>query len=299
MPRLTQMMVVPPLHLPERAGIEELRAELWRFDLSSLLACLSTLGYRWDELRFASHASVESPRRLVHDIELYDDPRRVRIVLNIGLLSAQSPLPGYLFKELDSGRIDSGVFSDFIGFFDHVILSRLVLATQPELDRQLFCDVQQARREDMQLLNLRSAATLHWLFQQIFPELLVQVEPIRKRRRVRSDGVRLGDAVLGGEATLGARATAMGPGKRVTLVGDEEDAASGRTWPLEARRRLDTFALPLLRPFGVALEVFLVLREQQSWARLSDGCHLGYDQLRGGKQERRVALYDTNDEAQP
>lgn len=300
LPRLTtQIMAAPPLQLPERAGVEALRAQLWRFDVSSLLACLQALGFRWDELRFASHASAESPRRLVHDLELLADPRRVRIVLNLGLLSAQSPLPGYFFKELDAGRIDAGAFADFIGFFDHVVLSRLILATQPELDRQLFGDVHKARQEEMQLLNLRSTATVHWLFQQIFPELAVRVEPIRKQRRVCSDGVRLGGAVLGGEATLGGCATAMGPGKRITLLGDDQAAVNGQPWPLEARRRLDTWALPLFRPFGIALEVFLVLREQQSWARLSGGSHLGYDQLRGGHKARRVALYDTNDEEQP
>jgi hypothetical protein len=54
--------------------------------------------------------------------------------------------------------------------------------------------------------------------------------------------------------------------------------------------------LPLLRPFRLALEVFLIVREPQSFARLATGSHLGYHHLRGAQATRRLRLLDTSEE---
>jgi hypothetical protein len=275
---------------------ERVRAHVWRFDLASLLALLHSKGYRWDELRFSSHASTRSQGSLIENIEIDDEPRQVRITLNLGLLGAQSPLPSYFWKELDAGTVDATAFMHFVGFFDHLVIARHVLATHPELDAQLFPDEQRARGEEVQLLNLRSSATLHWLFAQVFPELDVRVEPITKQRLLGVGALCLGSAVLG-EGTFGSRAPVTEPGRRVTLHSDDERAGSGRPWPIEVRARLAENVLPLLHHLGLALEVFLVIREQQSWARLTRGSHLGYDQLRGGAHTPlRIKLYDTSEE---
>lgn len=283
----------PPAADPRRA---RLRALAWRLDLASLFAALRAMGYGWDELRFAGHATTESPSRIIQDLEFLDDPRQVRITLNLGLLGPQSPLPSYFFKDVDAGTIDPASFSRFVGFFDHVVLSRFVLALHPELDRRLYPDPAHARRQELRLLNLRSTATLHWLFAQVFPELGARVEPIRKQRRLRVGALRLGSAVLGGDGTIGGRASVAGPGRRVTLFAEDERAGSGKPWPIEVRARLEADVLPLIRPAAVELEVFLTLRDQTAWARLQRGSHLGYDQLRGGKADRRIKLFDSEED---
>jgi hypothetical protein len=287
--------------LPQRgpaaaAELQALRASAGRMDPASLFAALRRLGYGWEQLRFASHATIESPNRLIQALELDDDPPRARIVLNLGLLGPQSPLPSYIFKELDAGTVDAATFFRFVGFFDHVALARLLLALHPELDRQLFADYAHARQEELQLLNLRSTATLHWLFQQLFPELAVRVETLRKARLLRTGAVRLGNAEVGGEESFGGRARALGPGRRVTLSSDAERAGSGLPWPMEARARLDERVLPLLRQYDVQLELYLVIREQQSWARLNDGSHLGYEQLRGAQARHELKIFDSSEE---
>jgi hypothetical protein len=288
-----------PSAQPLRRWEPILRARLWQLDLASLFAVLRHLGLGWDELRFSSHATIESPTRLIHDLELDDDPRQARITLNMGLLGPQSPLPGYFFKELDGGTLDATTFGKFIRFFDHVALARLMLALHPELDDKLDGDRERTRREELQLMNLRSSSTLHWLFAQTFPELDVRVEGLAKWRQLRTGALRLGSAVLGGEGTFGSRAIAVAPGRRVTLFCDDERTGSGRPWPLEARARIDEIIVPLLKPFAVALETFLVLREQRSFARLSDTSHLGYDPLRGAQARRRIKVYDTSEEDKP
>ena len=286
---------MPMRHEPLRRWLPILRANLWRFDLASLLALLGRIGVRRDELRFASHTGSESAPRLIHDIEVVDDPRQVRLTLSFGLLGPQSPLPSYFFAELDHGTLDAAAFARFIGYFDHVVLSRLVAALHPELDDSL--QPMATQKAELQLLDLRSAATLHWLFQQVFPELDVHVEPIRKARQLRTSAFRLGEAALGGEGTFGSHAAALGPGSRVTLFSDNEIAGSGQPWPLEVRARLQQSIAPLLRPLDVALETFLVLREQQSWAQLDHKSHLGYDTVGGAAaRQRRIKVYDTSQE---
>jgi hypothetical protein len=280
----------------EPAELDQLCANAWRMDLASLFAALRRLGYGWEQLRFASHATLESPSRLIQSLELDDEPRQARITLNLGLLGPQSPLPSYIFKELDAGTLDAATFFRFIGFFDHVALARLLLGIHPELDRQLFADFERTRQEELQLLNLRSTATLHWLFQELFPELAVRVEPVRKTRLLRTRLIRLGNAEIGGEESFGGHARALGPGQRITLFSDGERAGSGRPWPMEARARLDERVLPLLGQYGVQLEVLLVIREQQSWARLHDGSHLGYEQLRGAQARHELKIFDTSEE---
>jgi len=41
------------------------------------------------------------------------------------------------------------------------------------------------------------------------------------------------------------------------------------------------------------------VREQQLWARLDGGTHLGYDALHGRQARRTINIYDTSKEDRP
>ncbi len=269
-----------------------LRARLGAFDVSALVQVLFDAGYTQDELRFAGHLSIVSQPCLVHDVQLSAEPRFARIELNLGLLAAQSPMPGYFFKRLDSPGFDAGSFVQFIGFFDHALIGSFVRAVYPELNRQLFPDWELARRRDLQLTNLRAPSTLHWLFQTTFPELDVRIEKANLGRDVRSDAMRLGSAVLGGDAVFGARATVPVLGRRISLFAESDRAGTGRPWAAEIEDRLSTILFPILGEVGVDLEVVLVIRERETWAQLSAQSFLGYDSVQGGEASyRRIVLH--------
>ena len=273
------------------AFAERIRRQRAQFDLGSLLELLAAHGWDADDVRFASHYSTVSQPCLIHDVELVAEPRHVRIILNMGLLGPQSPLPSYFFKKLDTGKVDVAMFLRFIGFFDHAVLGAYARALYPERDRHLFPDERRAKRNDVLLLNLASCSTLHWLFATVFPELGVRIEKVMLDREIKTSALKLGTTVLGGDSTFGHRSTVAAPGRRVTLYTEDERAGSGRPWLTEIPARMEAMVLPLVRSAGVEFELFLVIAAQQTWAKLESESYLGYDRVRGGTQSyRRVKL---------
>jgi hypothetical protein len=269
-----------------------IRREAGRFDIPSLLTLLETLGWRRDEIRFMSHHSTTSQPGLVHGVRFISDPRRVEIVLNLGLLSAQSPLPSYFFKRMEEVGFDADAFAAFVGFVDHGTLSDFVHALFPETDERLFQSWELYKRRELQLLNLASTATLQWLFETVFPDLGVTIEKAVVQRELETGTVRLGTAILGGDAVLGRKVRVPVQTRRVALVSESERASSGKAWPVEIRERLDAVILPILASVGVDIEVQLEVRSQQTWARLESQSYLGYDRMQGGQASyRRIRLF--------
>lgn len=262
------------------------------FDLKSLLQLLAAMGWRPEEILLTSHYSNTSQDGLIHAIEFLKDPvRQVHIILNMGLLSAQSPLPTYFFKKIEEA-VDTQRFVEFLGYFDHVMLSNYVRAIYPELDPAVFGDWDRTKRRYVYFLNLKANATLHWLFQSIFPELSVRVDKATLQRGVSAQPLRLGSAQLGGDAVFGKKTTIPVNGRRVTLTSEQEQSDSGQPWPRIIQQRLEEFVFPILREVGLDLEVTLVITSQRSWARLQQESYLGYDKVQGGDvPQRRITLF--------
>ena len=95
--------------------------EIHRFDFVSLLRLLHTMGYRADQVFFRSTHNLSSQPSLLEAIEFRDGPSpRVIVSVNLGLLSAQTPLPSYFFKRVDQGFVDIDALVDFMAFFDQI-----------------------------------------------------------------------------------------------------------------------------------------------------------------------------------
>jgi predicted component of type VI protein secretion system len=277
---------------PPGAAEGALRARLSAFDLPSLLDLLGTWGYGPEEIRFVSNYSSASPPQLIHDVEFQREPRLARIAMNIGFLAVQTPMPSYFQKLLDEGRLDAATFVPFLEFLDHAVLSTLVGQLYPERNPQLFPDWDLSRRRDLLLLNLRSCATLTWLFAAVFPELEVNVAKSTLGRDVHTGSLTLGTTTLGSDAVFGTRARLPVPGRQVTLTSDGERAGSGLPWPQEIKTRLAEVIFPILATVGIDLEIALIIAEEASVARLDDASYLGYDRVRGGSDSfRRIRLH--------
>lgn len=263
------------------------------FDPVSLIHLLRSAGYGLDEIFFKGQMGTASQPCLIQGIEFQPDPfRRVTISLHLGLLGPQSPLPSYFLQKLDEGMLDAGAFADFIGFFDHPILRQFVLSSYPELNGAFFPDWEQAKRDRLRMLDLKSRGSLHWLCRLVFPELEVQVEKAVMSRSVETGHIILGKAALGGDCVFGKRASVPVYGKRITFFAFEERTAQREPWPKAIRRRFEASMLPLLHSMGLAVEIFLVIRAQTSWAKLHGESYLGYDMLRGAQaQARRVLVF--------
>jgi hypothetical protein len=272
----------------ERSIKERIRS----FELVALLRLLAHHGWRPEELVFQSHHSQVSQGSLLQDIEFEVEPHRQAVIsLNVGLLGPQTPLPSYFQKKID-WDLDAAAFCGFLRYFDHVLIQGYLLQVYPELNRVLYPDFEATKRRYATLLDLRSPGTLHWLFHLVFPELDVAVAKAPMGRSLVSQSIVLGRTALGEDAIFGGACRVPVMGLAVTLATDEELMRPGRPWPKEVAARLDALVFPLLRAVGVDLTIMLVIRSQQTFAKLHGESYLGYDPIRGGTSPyRRIRIF--------
>jgi len=253
---------------------------IWRFDLVSLLILLNYLGYQMERIYFCSHFSACSQSRLIESIEFRDSPRKkVVITLNLGLLTGQSLLPNYMFKQVHDNTIDEQRFAEFFGYFDDRLLRRFLLAIYPECDESIFPDWQTRKHIALQTLKLDSVVTLHWLTQLVFPELQVRVEKITLERNIHLGAPILGKSRLGYQTVFGKIKKLPVPGKRITLISDEADYKIDKPWPHEIELRLEHLMWPILQDVQLDLEIWLLIRSQSTWLSLKQNSYLGYESV--------------------
>lgn len=271
----------------------KIKKRIHEFDPISLVRILEYMGYSQEDIRFKSNFSSASQKALIEDIEYYKSPeKQVIIIFNFGLLSAQSLLPSYFFKQVDSNNIDPQAFIDFIGFFDHHLIRNYLLNLYPEINKSLISDWEQTKSRYLRMLDFKSCSTLHFLFQLVFPELEVNAEKRILKRLLETTFPRLGSSRLGDDAVFGKEITIPVPGVCVTLTAEDELTYTGQPWAKETGLRLDSLVFPLLRQVGIDIEIILVIRSQKSWAKLHEGSYLGYDKIRGGDlQYRRIKIF--------
>lgn len=267
--------------------------EIHQFDIVSLLYILHEMGYRQEQIFFVSQYDLSSQPSLLRKIEFRDKPQpRVVVFVNIGLLSVQTPLPSYFFHKLDQGFMDVEAFGQFLAFFDQRLLREFILAIYPEINPDVFPDWELAKKRFVGMLNLRSSATLHWLFTTVFPELSVQVEKGILSRSVTTRDIVLGKSLLDGNSIFGNKVSTPVHGLIVVLTSNEERTCTGVPWPREISERMEQMIFPLLKSVGIDLEVFLIIRSQKSWAKLNTESYLGYDRIKGGRaQQRRIPIF--------
>ncbi len=263
------------------------------FDIISLLRVLFSIGYLPEEIFFKSYNSLCSQVGLIRDIKFYRKPvKNVTIILNMGLLSAQGTLPNYFQKFIDKGMMDVKSFYEFIGYFDHSMMYNFFQYVYPELNLNRLMNYDNMKSGYLQMLDLRSCSTLDWMFRQVFPELDVCVEKGVFPRKVSMKSLKLGYAILGGNAVFGDKTSVMVSGRRITLFCDNESTETGDPWPREIKKRLRMIIFPVLSVVGVDLEIILVITSQKQWVKLHQGSYLGYDKIRGGNDRyKRIRIF--------
>lgn len=259
------------------------------FDLISLIRLLKFIGYQDEEIRFKSNVSISSQPTLIHGIEFRNEQpsRRVIIIVNLGLLSAQNPLPNYFLKKMDDRMIDTQAFVDFIGYFDHCLIKNYLLNIYPEINANLFRDWELTKLRYLQMLDLKSRSVLHWLFQLVFPELSVCVKKVVLQRKIKTASIQLGKTVIGSEAVFGKKTSVPVYGKRITLHSERELTDFGEPWPKEIKKRINDLIFPIIESVGIDMEIILIIRSQTTWAKLHRESYLGYDKIQGGKESYR------------
>ncbi|MBU1341190.1 MAG: type VI secretion system baseplate subunit TssG [Proteobacteria bacterium] len=264
------------------------------FDIISLLRLLVFLGYASEEIRFKSYNSLCSQAGLIKKIRFQHHPvKTVTITLNMGLLSAQGTLPNYFQKTIDKGMMDVPSFYEFIGYFDHALMTNFFKHAYPELNLNRLLHLEQAKSSYLQMLDLRSCATLNWMFRLVFPELEVSVDKSIFPRNVPMKSLKLGYTILGDNAVFGNKTSIAVSGRKIMLFCDEEITPTGEPWPKEIKKRLKELVFPVLRTIGIDLQVTLVIKSQKQWVKLNQDSYLGYDKIRGGSDRyKQIRIFN-------
>ncbi|WP_257447002.1 hypothetical protein [Archangium lipolyticum] len=271
-----------------------IRERIRSFDVPALLDVLATSGYGDAEIEYRSHRTTVHQSHLVHDIQFIHQPRkRVIITVNVGLLSAQSPLPSFMMQTMD--QLDHDRLERFIGFFDHLLLWECFAGLYPEREGALLPGWPEAAKDRLRLLRPTCQSTLHWLFSKVFPDAEISVRREVRHQRVPASEVRLGASALGEGGSMGGFASIPAGGMEVRIFCNEPISSSGVPWAVEALRRFETDLLPLLAETVLMLTVILVLRDQEGFLRLERQSHLGYDPLHGAPVETRQVLLFSGD----
>lgn len=250
------------------------------FEVSALLDLLDAIGYPPAQVEFRGHLGHRPQPTLIHAIEL--PPRtgaahvvpRVRVIVNLGLLSCRSPLPSYFRRFL--ADLDSR--DAVIELLD--LLDRSLLHTRLTTDgcARTLDGWGQAQRDLVRSFGLDAPVGLEWLFRRVFPELGVRVRRVADEHSLPFAGAALGEGKLG-ECSFGRRTRIGVHELEVTLICPDAHLDGERSWVAEGDRRLRTHVFPLLDEVCLSLTVSFVLLDRQARAQLSMHSHAGYDPL--------------------
>jgi hypothetical protein len=273
---------------------QRIRERIRGFDVPALLDVLAASGYGDAEIEYRGHRTTVHQSHLVHDIQFIHQPRkRVIITVNVGLLSAQSPLPSFMMQTMD--QLDHDRLERFIGFFDQQLLRECFAGLYPEREGSLLPGWPEAAKDRLRLLRPTCQSTLHWLFSKVFPEAEIGVRREVRHQRVAAPEMRLGASALGEGDSMGGFASIPTGGMEVRIFCNEPYSSSGVPWAVEALRRFESKLLPLLSETVLMLTVILVLRDQEGFLRLERQSHLGYDPLHGAPVGTRQVLLFSGD----
>lgn len=262
-----------------------------KFDVCSLLELLYEIGYRNQDIHYESNPDCSSKSSLCETIFFSENQPKVRLILNMGLLSGNSPLPNFFKKKMDSGSIDSDLFTRFIHFFDHHLISNLLAMSMLDINDTFFSSWHETKGHYLKLLDLNSTSTLWHLFQACFPELKVKVLKAPKVHKQNSSSIILGKTRLGVESFLGKKIVQTIPSFKILLIGDESSTDLMIPWPLEIKKRLKRLIFSVLQRTHIHFRLIFLQTDRNEVARLKATTQLGFCMLGKNSEPFKILLF--------
>ncbi|MBA2368461.1 MAG: hypothetical protein H0V82_05490 [Candidatus Protochlamydia sp.] len=261
------------------------------FDVCSLLELLYEIGYQSSDIYFESHADTSSRSSLCEKIIFSEKHPKVRLLLNIGLLAGNSPLPNFFRKKMDTGSIDPVLFTRYLHFFDHHLINNLLAMSMPDINTTFFSSWQETKGHYLKLLDLNSTSTLWHLFQTCFPELKISVLKAPKVFKRNSSSVMLGKTRLGVESFLGKKIVQTMPSFKIMLTGDETNTDLMVPWPIAIKERLKKMIFPILQRTHIHFRIIFIQKDGIAYAHLRKNTQLGYCMLGKGFNPLKILLF--------
>lgn len=262
-----------------------------RFDVCSLLRLLYELGYQRNDIYFESNNDWSSRNSLCESIIFSENDPKVRLILNLGLLSGNSPLPNFFKKKMDCGSIDPVLFTRYLNFFDHSLISNLLHMSMPDINNIFFSSWQETKSHYLKLLDLNSTSTLWHLFQRCFPELKVKVLKAPMMFKKNSSSVVLGKTRLGFDSLLGKKIVQTIPSFKIMLYGEEMSTDLMVPWPLEIKNRLKRMIFSILQRTHIHFRLIYIQTDKKEIAGLTTSTQLGYCMLGKNNEPFKIILF--------
>lgn len=262
-----------------------------RFDICSLIRLLYEIGYKRKDIYFESNADNSSRPSLCEEIFFSENDPKVRIVVNLGLLSVNTPLPDFFKKKMDSGSIDPDLFSHYIKFFDHHLINNLLEMSMPDINNIFFSSWQLTKAYYLKLLDLNSTSTLWHLFQVCYPELKVKVVKAPRVIKKNSSSVILGKIRLGENSFLGKKIVQTIPSFKIMLTSDDSYTDMSVLWPIEIMIRFRKLIFSTLQRTHIHFRLIYIQTCSKGSAYLKKSTQLGYCMLGDSNEPLKIILF--------
>ncbi|WP_299494625.1 hypothetical protein [uncultured Shewanella sp.] len=263
----------------------KIKANLVRFDLLALYRLLNHYGFGEDKIWFTSNHSLASQDRLIEAISFYGE--EVQIVINFGILGAQTPLPSFWLKQIETDEVDGKQLSKVLGFLDHLVIQDFIGQIYPELNSQYFSNWATLVKQHMVLECMPTDTSLHWLFKLVFPEFNLTFSQNTAGVTLGSKSLIFGRANMGSLTTLGGKAKGANLNQLVELKLKTKDYRFYFNWEEEIKRRLQDYIFPLLDDKEIYLTINFQTDEPLQDIHLVNLSRLGIHSLSTGQQALR------------
>lgn len=243
------------------------------FDVISLLRLLKHNGYGEQSMWFSSHNNITSQNRVIESVRLTDDAAYIE--MNIGILASTGILPEHIRKFMDRPDVDENQLQRFFQLFDHLLISNYLGQLYPEVNRIFFNQWAHTQTCYLELQNIRSEASMHWLLNTAFPEFkiaLVKYAPDTKRPHSKP---RLGRMTLGHEIPPKIQSEKVGFKIYLLLRPTWHDILS--SWQVKVKKRITEWIIPLLRDFSMEVTFYLCITRSDTHLKLRKHSVLGHD----------------------
>jgi hypothetical protein len=273
-------------------AVQKITKEIGRFDVCALLKALEHAGLTLSEIFFLANTSYASPSSLCQCLVVHQKtPSFAHLTVNFGLLSPSSPLASYFRKQMEKELIQEEKFTAFLRFFDHHLIENLIHSIWPE--KFLLPKRPDLFSSHFNLLSLKSKSTVFWLWRLCFPELKVTVERVKKAVKFPIQHFRLGKNLLDGKSALGGYATFSFYILSITLfVEEKKERDRPPSWPVEIKRRLQTYIAPIMRKSHAYISCFVFLPHDALPVYLDGMTLLGYGKLGKSHERSTIRLFE-------
>ena len=262
--------------------LDRIRSQLGEFDVLALLRLLKHHGILEKQVFFKGYSSLSSFDHLIHSIDFKKHPQGLRVVitLNIGLLSAQSPLPEYFRYFIEHKAVDGAAMEKFIECFDHFLMVNRLCQTYPQVCTLWYPSWKNTQRQYWKVQSFYSSSTLQALFSTVYPEAHIQVS--RKTFKPQPKLPRLGHMHLeAARREIHGRAEADIPrnGFLIKIIESENALFETKAWLRSIKKRFYEQMALFLKNTSLYLKVLVFQTVQTEPLRLSSYGHLNHNPM--------------------